>query len=214
MSKRKNSKALPTTVELFQGTRSPVALAAIFRTGGGLPVAIVSIAPITSAIRRSALHPPRSIMALNSSIPKFPTPEAASQAHQALRQLERLLPAPDARAVRLEVQGESGGASAIMPRGAFDLLLEILGQMANGNAVTIVPVNAELTTQQAADLLNVSRPYLIGLLEQGKIPFSRVGTHRRIRAEDLLLYRRELASETRASVQELTQQAEDLDLGY
>ena len=53
--------------------------------------------------------------------------------------------------MRLEVEGDGDGASAIMPRGAFELLLEILGQMANGNAVTIVPVNAELTTQEAAD---------------------------------------------------------------
>jgi excisionase family DNA binding protein len=67
-----------------------------------------------------------------------------------------------------------------IPREAFDILREVLGQLANGNAVTLIPVHAELTAQQAAELLNVSRPFSIGLLDGGKIHCRLVGAHRRI----------------------------------
>jgi len=105
-------------------------------------------------------------------------------------------------------------ATATLPREAFDILLEVLGQMANGNAVTIVPVHAELTTHQAAEILNVSRPYLIGLLEAGKIPYRMVGTHRRIRFADLMAHKQQDDARRDEAVAELTRQAQDLDLGY
>lgn len=73
----------------------------------------------------------------------------------------------------------------VLPARVFDALLELLRHTAEGNAVTLVPVHAELNTQQAAVLLDVSRPHLVKLLESGAIPFRRAGRHRRIRAEDL-----------------------------
>lgn len=146
---------------------------------------------------------------------KLPTPEAAEEAKVALRALS--IPSRGYAPSRtVEVRPEGGGrpVSAMVPREAFELFLEILGQMANGNAVTIVPVHAELTTQQAADLLNVSRPYLVGLLDERKIPFRLVGAHRRVKAADLLAYKQRDEVERRKVLDELTAEAEKHGLGY
>ncbi|PHS60810.1 MAG: DNA-binding protein [Alcanivorax sp.] len=102
----------------------------------------------------------------------------------------------------------------VLPRHALELLRNILTEMAQGNAVTIMPVHAELTTQEAANLLNVSRPHLIKLLEEGVIPFSRVGTHRRIRFQDVMAYRAARNTESEAALQALADQAQEHDMGY
>ena len=93
-------------------------------------------------------------------------------------------------------------------------LFEALGQMANKSVDRIVPGQSELATQQAADLLNVSRPYLVELLESGRIPSRKVGTHRRVLASDLHAFRMKDDAERKLALDELTAEAQKHGLGY
>lgn len=101
-----------------------------------------------------------------------------------------------------------------LPTSALRLLVDILAELAEGNAVKVVPVHAELTTQEAADLLNVSRPHLVKLLEEGALPFHKAGKHRRVRFADLMQFkaRRDQASEDAMAA--LAKQAQELGMGY
>jgi excisionase family DNA binding protein len=101
-----------------------------------------------------------------------------------------------------------------LPAVAVRLLVELLSTLAEGNAVALIPIHAELTTQKSADLLGVSRPFLIKQLEQEVIPFRRVGTHRRIAFSDLMKYKREIDSKREQTLNELTKQAQELNMGY
>jgi excisionase family DNA binding protein len=146
---------------------------------------------------------------------ELPTAETIREAKAALRQLADLAaPGRGAQRVRVRADDAAPEQAVTLPRQAFELFLEILGQMANGNAVTILPVHTELTTQQAADLLNVSRPFLVRLLEEGAIPFRRVGTHRRVLAADVLAYKRRDDAERRQALDELAAEAQRHGMGY
>jgi excisionase family DNA binding protein len=94
------------------------------------------------------------------------------------------------------------------------LLVRLLSEMASGNAVTLIPVHAELTTQQAADLLGVSRPFVIKQIEEGKLPHRRIGTHRRVMFKDLMDFKRSLDVDRSKALDQLAAEAQKLRLGY
>jgi excisionase family DNA binding protein len=104
------------------------------------------------------------------------------------------------------------GESIVLPAPAFEALKAVVTGMAQGMAMTLIPSGRELTTQEAADLLRISRPSVIRLLEDGAIPFHKVGTHRRINVEDILKYRAERNEQRRAALRELTEISEEI--GY
>lgn len=121
------------------------------------------------------------------------------------------------RKMRVQVVPEGGKAEAEslpLPAPVLDLLFAILTEMAEGNAVTLIPIHAELTTQQAAELLNVSRPFLVELLEKGKIPHRKVGTHRRILFRDLMAFKQRSDARRKKALDELAAQAQAEDMGY
>ena len=106
------------------------------------------------------------------------------------------------------------GTDLQLPKAVTPLLIKILTEMGQGNAVTLIPLHAELTTQEAANLMNISRPYLNKLLDRGDIPHHKVGTHRRIRFEDLERFRGRREVERRKALEELAAQAQELGAGY
>jgi len=140
------------------------------------------------------------------------TPDRAEiQAAETLRrELLEKMAGGEAQTITLTVDD----ARIELPRAASKVLLEALAEIAKGNGVAVVPVKPELSTQEAADLLNVSRPHLIKLLERGDIPFHRVGSHRRVRLEDALAYKRKFLDERKAALRELAAQAQELGMGY
>lgn len=120
-----------------------------------------------------------------------------------------------ADAQQLDFHDDAGGVRAVqIPTAALRLLLEALTEIGQGNAVSILPIHAELTTQEAADVLNVSRPFLVQLLEKGDIPFHKVGTHRRVRYQDVISYKTRIDAQRHQALDELAAQAQELGMGY
>lgn len=144
-----------------------------------------------------------------------PTPDDTQLAQESSRRLTRFLAAKPRKPLRVRITPDDEPEESIsIPVSAFRLLNDILTEMAKGNAVTLIPVHAELTTQQAADLLNVSRPFLVEQLEKGVIPFRKVGTHRRILFKDLMAYKQTMDRNRLKALDELSAQAQELGMGY
>lgn len=148
---------------------------------------------------------------------ELPDKESVARAAVAVANLETFLrdhPEPPSSVRLVAIEADAEQVAIEVPASALHLFIDVLAQLANGNAVTIAPVHAELTTQQAADLLNVSRPYLVRLLEESKIPFRQVGNRRRVRLQDLLDYKRRDDSQRRKILAELTSEAQELGIEY
>jgi len=147
--------------------------------------------------------------------PRLPSDHEITQAREASRQLARLLPADDstanAPALRLVTDDNQHEMIAIPP-GALRLLVDMLTQLGQGRAVTVLPQNAELTTQEAADYLNVSRPYVVKLIEEEKLPARKVGTRRRVAFDDLLRFDEQQRARQRAALDELARIDTELGL--
>ncbi len=102
----------------------------------------------------------------------------------------------------------------ILPGHVVQILLNVLSEMSRGNAVSLIPIHQELSTQEAASLLNVSRPFLVGLLERNEIPFRKVGAHRRVLFRDVMAYKDAIDRKREQSLDELTAMSQQEDMGY
>ncbi|MDE0055470.1 MAG: excisionase family DNA-binding protein [Gammaproteobacteria bacterium] len=118
------------------------------------------------------------------------------------------------RPLKLRVRDSEREQTIDLPAGAVDLLVRVLEAMAAGRGVTLIPESAELTTVQAADVLNVSRPFLIKLLDRKVMPHRKVGKHRRIRVEDVMAYKNAIDREREQVLEQLTREAQTGDMGY
>ncbi|NMF66313.1 helix-turn-helix domain-containing protein [Brasilonema octagenarum] len=124
---------------------------------------------------------------------------------QSIKQLEDILNNQDSQAKLIGANGEQ----IDIPESLYQVLRHVVHAMASGQAVSLVPHSYEMTTQQAAEFLNVSRPYVIKLLEQGEIPYIKVGSHRRVCFEDLVRYKEQRDKKRREALNELTQFLQD-----
>ena len=136
------------------------------------------------------------------------------QESELARASSRLLAACIGRGPTARLRVIDGEGEIEVPVSALRMLVDILANMAEGNAISLVPIHAELTTQQAADFLGVSRPYLVGLVERGELPHHKVGTHRRVYFRDLLDFRKQRMAQSQAALDALAVQAQKLGLGY
>lgn len=147
-----------------------------------------------------------------SNVVHLPTAQEAEEAKITSRALSKYV---HNERLHLKIASNNNESEdLILPGYAINLLLTMLTEMSKGNAITVMPIHAELSTQETAELLNVSRPHLVNLLEQGNIPFRKVGTHRRILANDVFDYKQRIDEARFKALDELAAQAQELGMGY
>ncbi len=147
-----------------------------------------------------------------SNVVQLPTDQEVEEAKLSSRTLSKYA---DADRVQLSIKGSNNESDElVLPGHALQLLLDVLSEMSRGNAISIMPIHAELSTQDAANILNVSRPFLVGLLEKGDIDFHKVGTHRRVLAKDVIEYKQQIDAERMTALDKLTEESQKLGMGY
>jgi excisionase family DNA binding protein len=129
---------------------------------------------------------------------------------KAAKALSRLFAQAKGRSTQVQI----GTEQVTLPKNILRVMLEVTEQLANGKQVSVMPAESDLSSAETAELLNVSRPYVVRLLETGKLPFHMVGTHRRVRLEDALNYKNAQRQKSLAIMQELSKEAQELGLGY
>ncbi len=156
-----------------------------------------------------------SAVAFEESVRRMTPVSAPEDQRESVAALLDLLqhPTPDLLATQAYRLTTPTGEVTEIPESVFLLLERVIEVLARGDAITVVPVGKELTTQQAADILNVSRQYLVRLLDDGRIPHRRTGTHRRVRMEDLVAYKRQRDRDRSASLDDLSRLSQDFG-GY
>jgi excisionase family DNA binding protein len=150
---------------------------------------------------------------VQQGLPNLPTEQEIALAKEGSRELSMVMTTPEETQEITVCMGHSE-QRVHLPASAVQMLMDILVNISQGNAVQVVPVHAELTTQQAADILMVSRPYLVKLLDEQKIEHRKVGSHRRIRYNDLLKFKEQEERARKAVLDQLTAEAQELDMGY
>jgi excisionase family DNA binding protein len=144
-----------------------------------------------------------------------PTKEEMTLAEESGRQLAHCLTRgtpTDFTQFTILTDGQAGEPVTV-PKEALRLFVDLLNHMAQGNIVTLFPIHAELTTQEAADLINVSRPFLVKQLENGELPFTRTGKHRRVKFQDLMDYKQRIDGLRDQALDELAVLDQALNLG-
>ncbi|RYY38601.1 MAG: DNA-binding protein [Chitinophagaceae bacterium] len=129
-----------------------------------------------------------------------------------LKETSKRVTKAESNYIKIAIEGKNEFLK--IPKKAMFLLFEIMKNMAEGKSITLIPSDSEISTQQAADMLNVSRPHLIKLLEKGQIPYKKVGSHRRIELKDILEYEARQKKNRKTQIDFLAQQAQELNLGY
>jgi excisionase family DNA binding protein len=141
---------------------------------------------------------------VNGAATELPKAEA-----DALRDLDSFLTQDSEGSLCL---ANSRGESVQVPASVQSILRTVARELVRGNAISVTSVQTELTTQQAADILGVSRPFLVGLLESGAIPFHRVGTHRRVRRDDVMAFQQARSHERKEALAEIAREAQEMGL--